>query len=100
MPKLNLAVPHGLSQEEAATRLKGFLEKVRAKYQDKFSDLEEEWTDNTSKFSFKSMGFAFKGNVAVNDNDVKLEGDLPFAAMMFKGKIEETIRDNLTRLLT
>jgi hypothetical protein len=99
MPKMNVSVPHSLPQEEAANRLKGFLEKIRAKYQDQVSDLQEQWGDQTGSFSFKTMGFAVKGNVSVEPDKVQVDGDLPFAAMMFKGKIEETIRENLQRLL-
>jgi hypothetical protein len=100
MPKLALAVPHTLTQDEAAQRLKGFLERVRAKYQGQVSDLHEEWGEHSGKFSFKTMGFAVKGNIAVESSQVKVDGELPFAAMMFKGKIEQTIRENLIRLLS
>lgn len=99
MPKLSIAVAHSLTQDEAAQRLKGFLERVRSKYENQVSDLHEEWGDHAGTFGFKAMGFSVKGNVAVEPDQVKVDGDLPFAAMMFKGKIEQTIRENLTRLL-
>jgi hypothetical protein len=99
MPKLAMSVPHSLDQQEATNRLKGFLERVRSKYQDQVSDLHEDWGENSGTFSFKTYGFNVKGSVAVEPSEVKVEGDLPFAAMMFKGKVEQTIRENLTRLL-
>jgi hypothetical protein len=37
--------------------------------------------------------------VTVEPNEVKLHGVLPFAAMMFKGKIEQTVREELEKLL-
>ena len=50
-------------------------------------------------FGFTTFGFPIKGAIAVEPAEVKLDGDLPFAAMMFKGKIEQEFKDALTRLL-
>lgn len=99
MPKLTVSVPHTLSQEDATARLKGFLERVRSRYADQVSDLQENWGDNSGTFSFKSYGFSVKGTLNVEPAAVRVEGDLPFAAMMFKGKVEQTLRENLERLM-
>jgi hypothetical protein len=100
MPSLKISVPHNLGQEEATMRLKGFLTKVRERYQNQVSDLEETWTDNRLDFAFKTYGFHIKGRIVVEPAEVQFEGQLPFAAMMFKGKIEQTLRDEITRVLT
>ncbi|HEV3340885.1 MAG TPA: polyhydroxyalkanoic acid system family protein [Pirellulales bacterium] len=100
MPKINVAVPHQLGQQGAADRLRSFLARLKEKHQDQVSNLQEEWSDNSLKFSFKSFGFQFQGTGNVSDSDAKINLDLPFAAMMFKGKIEGEIRDTLTRVLT
>jgi hypothetical protein len=99
MPKLAMSVPHTLGQEEATQRVKGLLEKVKSRYQGQVSDLHEEWGDHSGQFSFKTFGFNIKGQVAVEPSEVKVEGELPFAAMMFKAKIEQTIREQLDRLM-
>ena len=99
MPKLSISVPHSLSKEEATSRLKGFLERVRSRYGDQVSDLQEQWGESSGNFSFKTYGFNVKGSVVVFPTEVVVDGDLPFAAMMFKGKVEQTIRENLERLL-
>jgi hypothetical protein len=93
-------VPHQLGQEEAVSRLKGFFEKVKQRYQNQVSDLQETWVENALDFAFKTYGFHIKGRMAVEPSDVKFEGQIPFAAMMFKGKIEQTIRDEIHRVLT
>ena len=36
---------------------------------------------------------------AVEDERVVVNGDLPFAAMMFKGKIEQALREQMTKVL-
>jgi putative polyhydroxyalkanoic acid system protein len=100
MPSLKITVPHQLGQEEAVMRLKGFLAKVKERYQNQLSDLQETWTDNKLDFAFKTYGFTIKGSMVVEPADVLFEGQIPFAAMMFKGKIEQTLRDEITRVLT
>jgi putative polyhydroxyalkanoate system protein len=99
MPKMSVSVPHALGQEVAAERLKGFLGKIKEKYQSQVSNLEESWAGNTLNFGFTTFGFPIKGAVAVDQSDVKLDGEIPFAAMMFKGKIEQEIKDQLNKLL-
>lgn len=100
MPKLSVTVPHTLGQDAATERLHGILEKMKERYQDKISDLHEDWQANVLHFSFKTFGFAVKGTMQVEPSDVKVDGDLPFAAMMFKGKIEQELKSTLSRWLT
>ena len=74
--------------------------KLKEHYQDKVSNLEEEWPDeNHLKYRFKTFGFDIQGEAKVEPQTVLLNLTLPFTAMMFKGKIEQTLRDELTRLL-
>jgi hypothetical protein len=100
MPSMNVSLPHSLSAEEATQRLKSFFEKLKAQHGDKLSNLEEQWNGNKLDFGFSTYGFNIKGDLAVEPGEVKVNGSLPFAAMMFKGKIEQTIREELEKLLT
>ncbi len=100
MPRFSVQVDHQLGQSEAVNRLQALLEKIRTRYQDQVSGVEESWSDNILDFKFSSYGFKIKGVLSANPSDVKIEGDLPFAAMMFKGRIEKTVRDELVRLLS
>ena len=99
MPKFHLEVPHALSADDAKSRLERFIESLQAKFQDKVSDLEQAWNGNTLSFAFKTYGFKVAGAIASLEKKLDVSGDLPFAAMMFKGKIETEIRDQLTRLM-
>jgi putative polyhydroxyalkanoate system protein len=99
MPKFGVRVPHNLSQEEARSRLERFAELLQQKYQDKVSDLNQSWNGDTLDFSFKSYGIQLKGGIAVTDKELDLNGELPFAAMMFKGKIESEIREQLEKIV-
>jgi hypothetical protein len=99
MPSLSLSMPHSLGQEEALKRLKAAIEKAKARNQGKVTNLKEDWNDNRLDYSFTTFSFNIKGEVTVEPDQVKLNGSLPFAAMMFKGKIEQTVREELGKLL-
>jgi hypothetical protein len=99
VPKLKLEIPHTLSADEAKSRLERFIESLQNKFQDKVSDLEQSWNNNTLSFSFKSFGFKVAGAIASLENKLDVNGEIPFTAMMFKGKIESEIREQLARLM-
>jgi hypothetical protein len=96
---MSITAPHALGTEEATARLKSFFEKMKQRHQDKVSNLEEQWEGNRLAYGFSTYGFHIKGDLTVEPNEVKVNGSLPFAAMMFKGKIEQTVRDELEKLL-
>jgi hypothetical protein len=99
MPSLNMATAHALGREEAVRRLKEKFHVVRGTYGHKVSDLSEEWKGNTLEFGFKATGMKVSGTVTVEDAEVLLDAQLPFAAIMFKGMIERQIRAELGQLL-
>ncbi|MFV2067823.1 MAG: polyhydroxyalkanoic acid system family protein [Pirellulales bacterium] len=62
-------------------------------------DLAIDWSDGSAHFTFKSLAFTIKGSATVAADQVVVEIDLPFAAMMFKDKVERAITKNLTRAI-
>jgi len=99
MPKFGVTVPHQLTKDEARSRLERFIEVLQTKFEGKVSDLQQSWDGDTLNFGFKTFGIQLKGGIAVNDNELQLDGDLPFAAMMFRGKIESDIKEQLERIV-
>ena len=99
MPKLSFSVPHTLTRDEAAKRLRDFLPRVREHYQGQVNNVEEDWQGDTLNYKFSTFGFNIKGQMAVADDQVQIDQDLPLAAMMMKGKIEGAIREQLVKLL-
>jgi Putative polyhydroxyalkanoic acid system protein (PHA_gran_rgn) len=100
MPKFSVTIPHSLTKEEAVQRLGKFADKVQEHYKDTIKDFEQSWDGDVSKFSFKTFGLIISGKMLIDAPEVKLEGEMPFAAMMFKGKIEQSIRGELAKLLS
>jgi hypothetical protein len=99
MPSLKLNYPHQLGQAEAVSRMRHLLARVKEKYQDQVSDLKESWNENALTFSFSTYGFKISGDVSVLPSEVQLDGQIPIAAMIFKGRIENAIRDQLAKEL-
>jgi hypothetical protein len=99
MPELAVAVPHELEQEEATRRLKESSSFLKGSFSGQFSDLEEEWDGDTVNFAFKTYGVKVRGSLASEPSQVKMNLTLPLVAMMFKGKIEEQIKQQLGKLL-
>ena len=99
MPKFGVRVPHTLTQQEARSRLERFAEMLQSKFKDQVSDLTQSWEGDTLRFRFKTYGIPLDGGITVTGEDLNLAGDLPFSAMMFRGKIESAIREQLERLV-
>jgi hypothetical protein len=96
---MKMNVPHELGRDEALLRLKSLLGDMKQQYGDKVTDLQENWTDAGGTFSFKAMGFKLSGTLDVTDTEMRLDGDLPWAAKPFQGTVEATIRERAERLL-
>lgn len=99
MPNSKMSLPHTLPQEEALKRIKSLLNDARNQYADKISDLKESWNGNVGTFSFSAMGFPVSGTLTVAPRTIDFDGTLPWAAMIFKGKIETIIREQCAKLL-
>ncbi len=100
MPGFGAEVSHTLGCDAATERLKGFADRLRQRYKDQIKNIEESWDEEGRlHFAFKSMGMKIKGTITIDDDGVKLEGSLPFAAIAFRGKIESEIRRQLEKAL-
>ena len=99
MPKMSVTVSHALGQAEAAQRLGGFMDEIKKKYADQMKIVEQNFGETGGTFAFKTMGMTISGRTEVRENDVLVECDLPFAAMMFKGRIEKEMRESLEKVL-
>lgn len=99
MPSFGTEVSHSLNKEEAIERLKSFVENVAAQYKDQVSKMDGGWEDNILKFSITTFGFTINGDLTVEDDTARVAGQLPFPAMPFRGKIENSIADELKKAL-
>ena len=99
MAGFNVSVPHALGREDALARVQRFLDDVRANYAEQIRNVHGEWSDNRLDFAFTAAGLAVRGMLVVEEAAVQVAGPLPLAALFFRGKIEQTIRQELEKLL-
>jgi len=99
MPKINLSIPHQLSQEEAKSRISRLMAEGRTQASDRISDVVETWTGYVATFSFRVRGFSVAGKLEVQPGQVVVDLNLPWAALPFKGRIEEELRQRARQLL-
>jgi len=90
-----MQVSHALGREEATRRIKEQLSKAIAQV----TDFEEKWEDHTLIFRFKAMGFGVSGTLAVEETVVKIDVDLPLAAAMVKGMIQQRLQQEVAGVL-
>lgn len=99
MPRLIMETAHTLGTAEALRRLKKKFDSVRDQFGAHVSHLSEQWEGNTLCFAFQTLGMSVSGTVAVGEDQVRLEAQLPLAAALLKGLIERRIREELGDLL-
>src|SRR5689334_16491929 len=99
MAKLDIAIPHNLPPEEAVTRIQGLLSKLQQEQKDTIKNVSEQWNGNEGEFSFTAKGFDLAGKIKVEDNQVSIHGQLPFALSFFKGQISQVIKEKAGKLL-
>ena len=99
MPKINLSVPHNLSQDEAKSRISALLADCHTRFAGRVSNAAECWSGYADVFSFKAMGFSVSGKLDVQPARVLVEIILPLAAYPLKGRIENEIQTHARQLL-
>ena len=99
MPQLTIEVPHALGQAEAVQRLQQQFSVAQEAYRSHISELHQEWADGALTFSFRVAGLNISGTLVVEEAAVKLDAHLPLAAVIFRGMIEQQVREELERIL-
>ncbi len=100
MPTFKVTVPHGGDVQSRAELLKSFSEKVRESSVVAVSEIYEEWDSQGNLiFSFKAMGLKISGRLENREEEVHVTGNLPFAALPFRGAIEKEVAAKIREAL-
>jgi hypothetical protein len=100
MASFHVSVPHELGANAARGRVEQFLESVRRDYAAHISEIGGAWSDDRLDFRFQTNGMPISGALVVKEALVEVSGPLPLMASLFRGRIEQTIRDELRKLLS
>jgi hypothetical protein len=96
MPKISVRVPHS-DPKAALGQIKPGLERLVSDFQG--HDLKLTGDESKLVFDFKSLAFTITGRVLAEPSDVVVEVDLPFAALMFKDKVQKALNKHVPRML-
>lgn len=96
MAKFNVVVDHSIKREEAISRLKDFSNQMREEVPIEVTEVVETWDEaGNLVFAFKAMGFKISGSMVTCQESVTIVGNLPFAALPFRGAIESQIAEKV-----
>ncbi len=96
MAKFNVVVDHETERENAVLRLKTFSDRMREEVPVEVTEVREVWDEaGNLDFSFKAMGFKVSGTMVTCEYKVTIAGQIPFAALPFRGAIESQIADKV-----
>jgi len=99
VPRISISLPHALGQEQSIRRLKEGFHSLSETYKDQIHSLQEEWNGNVLSYRFTALGISVTGTVTAEPAEVTLVAELPMMAMMFKGRIEKQLREELAKML-
>ena len=99
MPRMSITVPHTLGATEALARVQNLITNLAAKHAGHISHAEQSWNGNAGRFKLRVAGFAVEAAITVGETDVRIEGTMPWAAALFRSRIEEAIRSEAASLL-
>lgn len=97
---MNLTQRHSLSQEDAINRIKSLSEQLYQANKKDINSFNQQWKANKADVLITIMRMKFKGQVEITSHDVCVKIALPFAALLFKKKIENEIKNHLKNTLS
>ncbi len=97
---MTIELNHNLEQEKGIICAEKIFNQLSEEYKDEFSDLKQNTVGNIINFSFKIRGMNIKGNITVEKDKVIIKSKLPFAARIFRGMIEDKIKENADKMIS
>ncbi|MFN0021723.1 MAG: polyhydroxyalkanoic acid system family protein [Pirellulaceae bacterium] len=99
MVPIQISVRHQLGQQAAKLRVQQFLDSLQREYANQISDVQGDWDNDRLQFGFHISGLSIACTLDVEENQVQVRSSLPLAAVLFRGKIEGWIREELEHRL-
>jgi hypothetical protein len=89
---LVVSIPHRLGKDEAIRRLKSGFGNAQSNFGNFFTVQDETWTGDQLSFRLSALGQAAAGTVAVADDHVDIEVQLPWLLAKFAEKAQVMIQ--------
>lgn len=95
---MKIEIPHRYTKEEAKVRTKNMLQNLKEKYADKIN-LQESWLEDKGTFSLATGPFSTSGSIAVKEEIVEIDLNIPFIAGLYKNEIRSLIESQAKEAL-
>ncbi len=89
---MRIAIPHQTTKAKARHIMETKVTKLLSQLGGHVTDLEQDWVGDTLEFKGKARGFQIEGSVEVTDEEIIVNGKLPFMAKPFEPKIREAVK--------
>lgn len=99
MANFQTQVPHQLGKVQARTQLETVLPELVSGFGDSVSDLQGHWKGDELHYGFTAVGMRIEGRLVVEETAAHVYCQLPFAAMLFRGRLEKEIHTHLGNAL-
>lgn len=97
---MQVAIPHTLGREEVRRRLSGSGSRIADAIPGGMAEVTTQWLDeDTLSLAISAMGQPINGRIAIGDDQVVLDIDLPLALGFIKPMVESTIPQAGQKLL-
>lgn len=99
MVEINTIVPHKLGRVDALDRIHQMVDTLGQRFPQQVHQVRSSWRDNKLNIRFAAYGYLVQWEAVVLEEQVSLLGQIPDAARVFKGKIEQAIVARLETVL-
>jgi hypothetical protein len=96
---ITVTIPHHLGKEEALRRIKSGIGEARATFASVLTVKEEIWSGDTLAFRVRALAQEVAGTIAVAEDRVKLDVELPWLLAKLAKVITPTIKKEGTLML-
>ncbi len=101
MASFNVVVVHDSDRAVVISRLQDFSQQLQEDMPVQVSEVQESWDeDGNLVFAFEALGFSVSGTMMTCDVQVKVSGKLPFAALPFRGAIENQVAEKIREAIS
>jgi hypothetical protein len=89
---MRIAIPHHTTKANARSKVAEKLGALLNQFGGRAEDLQHSWSGDTLSFQGKAKGLAVSGTVEITDDEIIVDGKLPFMAKPFEPKIREAVK--------
>jgi hypothetical protein len=100
MVEIITLVSHRLGRVDALDRMHQMVDSLGQRFPQQVHQVRSSWRDNKLNIRFAAYGYLVQWEAVVLEEQVSLHGQIPDAARVFKGKIEQAIVSRLETVLS